>query len=134
MKFRCTCDAVICDQTDSLPYKAWLLPDESCDEFYSGTSESIAAYIDAIVGGTENQWLNENLSEEYTKLGLSRISIIHDLLAATHIRLKRPMYLCDKCGRLLVSHPQDKHFRAYSPDDSPVPTDILRQASDNTPT
>lgn len=31
MKFRCLCDNIIVDQSDALPYKAWLLPDQDWD-------------------------------------------------------------------------------------------------------
>ncbi len=132
MKFRCTCDAIICDQTDSVPHKAWLLPDESSDEFYSGASELIAGYMQAVLAGREIQWLNDNVSEEYSKLGLDRESIVHDLLVRFHIRLNRVVYLCYKCGRLFVSDPHSKNLLAYSPEDSPVLTDALRRTSANT--
>lgn len=133
MKFRCPCDAIIHDQSDNLPHKAWLLPDESAEQFETGASEMISAYFDAVLAGRESHWLSENVSEEYSKLGLDRESIIHDLIVRFHIRLKRTIYLCDKCGRLFVSHRQTKDLIAYSPDNLPAPTDILRRSSTEGP-
>lgn len=79
MRFLCTCEETIRDQTDNLPYKARCLPDHVWDDFFDRVDEAVEADPPTTI----------ERSDELT-------------FAITNHRAWRFMYQCEKCGRLYI--------------------------------
>ncbi|PWU09791.1 MAG: hypothetical protein C5B50_26710 [Verrucomicrobia bacterium] len=103
MKMRCECGEIISDNTDYLPYKAFLIADED----WFGVADAIDEITSEVASG--------------------RTTI---LAAETAVRVvlnkkSRTMYQCSKCGRLLVADWQhNRHI--YAPISDADSRQILR--------
>jgi hypothetical protein len=80
MKMRCECGAIITDQTDDLPYKAYFIPDQD----WNGFTETIDQIVGAVAAG--------NMTTHDAETAVRQV----------YLAKSRSMYQCSKCGRLLV--------------------------------
>lgn len=118
MKFVCGCGAVIGDQTDFLPDKAYLLPDEDAFAFLDRLKELLDRLIspDAGRGATATVQvvpLRNKLRHEV------------DLLWAQAFR---NLYQCPECGRLNVDSLDGKRGYSFMPEEEATPKKLLRSA------
>ncbi|MFO0797058.1 MAG: hypothetical protein U0804_06240 [Gemmataceae bacterium] len=104
MKIGCHCGAVIVDQTDDLPYKGYLIPDE---DFYAVFDALDDQVINPVAGGS-----------------LDREAAYH--LARRIIgRPARRMWQCVACGRLYIDD-HNHQLRCFVPADDEPDRAILR--------
>lgn len=113
MRFRCECGHVIYDQTDNLPYKAFLLPDGSWDRFNAPIHKAMLEYARAISSGTRDEWIARYFGPSYPR-DLDDESVLADFLER-HIGRLRTIYQCDKCGALFFAKGRDEPFVMFRP-------------------
>jgi hypothetical protein len=103
MKIGCHCGATIRDQTDSLPHKGHLIPDQERFPVYDG----IDAVIDDVAAG------RTDVKTAYTR--------IRNILGTA----ARQVYQCKVCGRLFVDDRQHQ-LHAFAPASAETCKEILR--------
>ncbi len=103
MKITCHCGALIIDQTDDLPHKAHLIPDQ---EWF--------AVFDA---------LDEVISE--VGAGQSSVEAAQTRFRSVLSSASRLVYQCRECGRLFVPDRQNKLF-PFAPSGTEINREILR--------
>ena len=108
MKIGCHCGATIFDQTDDLPQKGHLIPDQEWFATYDAMDDEV------IVPLTEGSIDKENAFR------LSRRVIS---------RSSRLMYQCGVCGRLYIDDEQGE-LHCYVPCDDQTSKEILRSRGD----
>jgi hypothetical protein len=93
MQFLCECGHVIRDQTDYLPYKAYLVRDEDLERFQDA--------VDALIA--------QGIAESRKESTATPVSFIHAGSSVRTIELFRSaltyvlhLYECETCGRLYV--------------------------------
>jgi hypothetical protein len=114
-KIKCECGHVIVDQTDSLDYKGYILPDNQLEKLSRVLTESIDSLIEAIKGGKRAEWITENFSKEYPR-DLNDSSMIHDLMTHQLVNTTQDIYECLNCRRILIQIGQTHEFKTFSPD------------------
>jgi hypothetical protein len=103
MKIRCQCGAMIRDQTDNLPHKGHLIPDQEWLPVYDG----IDVVIDDLAAG--------RVDAETASMKIR--SILGN--ASRHV------YQCKECGRLLVDDRQ-RQLHTFAPASADMCKEILR--------
>lgn len=108
MKIRCHCGETIIDQTDYLPHKAYLIPDQDWFAVHDGIDDEV---IDLVAEGC----LRTDAA----------------YMRARHIigRNARLMWQCRACGRLYIDGP-DGQLRCFAPEGGGVDREILRSRHD----
>jgi len=104
VKIGCHCGAVLADQTDDLPHKGHVIPDQDWFALYDAIDDAV---INPVAEG--------KLSKE-TAYHLAR-QIIG--------RCARLVWQCRECGRLYVDD-ADGQLHSFAPEGAPVDREILR--------
>ncbi len=104
MKIGCPCGASIVDQTDDLPHKGHLIPDQDWFAIYDSLDEEV---IDALVSGRLERSAACNLARETIR------------------RTSRLMYQCRDCGRLFIDDLRGD-LQCYVPASEETSREILR--------
>ncbi|MDQ1921116.1 hypothetical protein [Massilia pseudoviolaceinigra] len=116
-KLGCTCGKTISDNSDSLPYKASVLPDVNYNPFFEWLVDETQRYVTAALNGSVDEWLlQKGYGKDYVDLKLSHGNIMLDHIHTKYISLSRDMFECQTCGRVLVELSTNNHFTAYAPD------------------
>jgi hypothetical protein len=116
MKFKCECGHVIADQTDSLPYKCDLLPDDGTwDAFHWPIVLAMVEFAKSTANGDREGWLSRHFGTEYSR-DLDDKSVISDLISGYMSRL-RTMYQCTECGSLFIQKRLGGEFVMFKPAD-----------------
>ncbi len=129
MKFLCACGNVIRDQTDNLPFKAQVLPDESEGAAWDAFAKAAAGYVDAAVAGDDAlaEWFKAR-SVPDTAEARSHESAVYEL-ASIIDRNCVYAYECSACGRLYIERERGalaSRFVSFRPE-SGVPEGVLRK-------
>lgn len=132
-KMDCVCGHVIRDQTDDLPYKAWILVDED-------TQRPIALLATAIVGLLEARRQGPDAERDYLirfhvtygndeEEGAARwvdrytdrsdlVPVLYEVIFAFWKRYDRKIYECEHCGRIYLPDPTRRnHYLPYLPEE-----------------
>jgi len=104
MKINCDCGALIVDQTDDLPNKAHLIPDQEWFATHDAIDRDV---IDALA---------DRRIDRETAYMLARKIIL---------KPARLMWQCSQCGRIFIDD-QQHELRCFVPQDGLVDTAILR--------
>jgi hypothetical protein len=104
VKLGCHCGAVIIDQTDDLPNKGHLIPDQEWFATYDALDDEL---IDPLVDGK----IEKNAAYWLARTIVSRSA--------------RLMYQCRECGRLYIDDLQGK-LHCYLPESEQTAREILR--------
>jgi hypothetical protein len=104
VKIGCHCGEVIVDQTDDLPYKGHLVPDQ---EWYTNFDALDGEVIDPVVGGR----LGNKAAYRAARLVISRSA--------------RLMWQCSACGRLYIEG-LDEQLRCFVPEGEHPDRELLR--------
>lgn len=104
MKIGCHCGEVIVDQTDNLPFKGHLIPDQEWFTNYDSIDDEV---IDPLVEGR----LDKKAAYRLSRLIISRLS--------------RLVWQCPACGRLYVEG-LDNQLRCFLPEGEPFDREVLR--------
>ena len=103
MKIKCYCGSLIIDQTDYLPWKGHLIPDQK----WFSTFNAIDELIDAVANGQMGK------EDAYNR-------------ARTILRRSsRLMWQCRECGRLHIDG-SDGQLRCFMPEGDPIDREVLR--------
>ena len=105
MKVGCYCGATIYDQTDDLPQKGHLIPDQEWFATYDAMDDEV---IEPLAGGT---------LDKKKAFMLSRVVIS---------RAARLVYQCSACGRLYIDDKSGR-LHCFVPMDDPSSKEILRR-------
>ncbi len=92
MKFQCSCGHVIRDQTDFIPYKGYLVPDQRFEEVWNCVESALDAAPPA--GHMERDRFFGTLGDERIFIGA---------------------YQCTDCGRLYISDGENG-FHIFAPE------------------
>lgn len=103
MKITCQCGALLVDQTDALPHKGHLIPDQE----WLPLLEAVDSAIDQVAAG--------RLAAEAACMQIRR------LLGA----VSRLAYQCRQCGRLLVDD-REHQLHTFAPVSTETTREILR--------
>ncbi len=106
MKIGCQCGEVIVDQTDDLPYKGHLVPDEEWFANYDALDDEV---IDPLAEGR----LDKKAAYRLARLVVARSS--------------RLMWQCRVCGRLYIDG-LDGQLRCFVPEREPIDREVLRSS------
>jgi hypothetical protein len=120
-KFRCTCGHVIVDQTDCLPYKAYIREDENTQKPVELLAALLAQYCDALQQGRGPAFVKDyllNLGETwdadyYPDRPLPEV--LGRLIFPFWNNYDRSIYECEQCGRLWVQRESVARANAYAP-------------------
>jgi hypothetical protein len=104
VKIGCTCGAVIIDQTDDLPDKAHLIPDQEWFATYDAIDDEV---IDPVADGR----LGNDAAYHLARRIISRSA--------------RLMYQCGSCGRLYIDDLHGK-LHCYRPESEQTSHEIFR--------
>ena len=116
MKFQCKCGHLICDQTDSLPYKCDILPDDGWwDNFHWPIVLAMVDFANSIAAGDREGWLSRYFGSDYPR-NLDDKSVVSDLIAAYTTKL-RQIYQCTECGSLFIRKTLGGEFVMFKPVD-----------------
>ena len=105
MKFRCKCDHIIVDQTDDIPYKAYIYPDQSMNALFNTIDEIF-----------ENKKPDDHF--EYDRL-------TNPIL---HPKGLRNIYQCPECGMIWISNSSGRLY-GFIPESDQVPRQLLKGTS-----
>ena len=129
-KLRCTCGHIIRDQTDQLPYKATVLPDELRGSFFAWVAEETQSYVEAALANAVGDWLlAKGYKADYVALKLRHGEVLYDHIANKSRELRRDVYQCTACLRLYVQRSGTQRFVAFSPDDGEDAENVLAGSS-----
>lgn len=104
MKIRCHCGASIVDQTDDLPHKGHLIPDQEWFAAYDAIDDEV---IDPVAEGR----LGKKAAYQMARRIISRSA--------------RLMWECRTCGRLFIDDRQGQ-LRCFVPEGGQADLEILR--------
>jgi hypothetical protein len=104
VKIGCHCGAVIYDQTDDLPHKAHLIPDQEWFVVFDAIDDEV---IDPLAEGRLGKEAGYRLARTIIR------------------RSSRLMYQCRECGRLYLDDLQGR-LHCYIPTDEEPAREILR--------
>jgi len=86
------------------------------EEFFDCLVEETQSYVEAAMLGQTRQWLlTKGYTEEYANLDLPHGHVLHDHIHKHYLAVKRDMYECEQCGRILVET-RDNRFASFSAD------------------
>lgn len=116
-KLRCRCGNEICDQTDHLPYKAYLLPDGKYSAFFDLLTEAADSLAVAMQKAELESWLSSHgFGDEYPR-DQSFGGILHDFMHGFWCDAVKDCYECTVCGRVQVqSALHSDRFEALQPE------------------
>jgi hypothetical protein len=106
MKIECHCGEWIVDQTDDLPHKGHLIPDQAWHALFDALDQQV---IDALA------------ARRLTRDGAYQR--VRELL----IRAVRPIWQCHHCGRVYVDDPHHE-VHCYRPETGETDQAVLRGA------
>ena len=104
MKFTCHCGALLIDQTDNLPHKGHVIPDQA----WFGVMEAWDARV-----------IDRLAAKTITADEAARVS--REIL----INAVREMYQCAACGRIYLNDSEHR-LQCYRPESDETPKDVLR--------
>lgn len=104
MKINCHCGALIVDQTDDLPNKAHLIPDQ---EWF--------ATLDAIDHDVIDALADRRIDREVAYMQARKILL----------KRVRMMWQCSQCGRIYIDD-QQHELRCFVPQEAQADTEVLR--------
>ena len=107
MKILCHCGDAIIDQTDDLPYKGHLIPDQQWFATYNAIDDEV---IDPVADG--------RLSKEAA----------YNLARTVISRSARLVWQCRACGRLYIDDLQGK-LQCFVPEGAETEREVLRSRS-----
>ena len=129
-KMGCACGHVIRDQTDDLPYKATVLPDQRLHSFFEWVTEETQSYVEAALAHAVGDWLlAKGYKADYVALKLRHGEVLYDHIANKYRELSRDVYQCTACLRLYVQRSGTQRFVAFSPDDGEDAENVLAGSS-----
>ena len=108
MKFKCTCGATIIDQTDALPYKGYIIPDQ---EWFPVHEE-----IDIVIGDVAAGMVAADDASMKIRKILNRST--------------RTIHQCMKCGRLHIEDWLHMPF-VFEPEPGDVYTELLKSIDED---
>ena len=113
-KMGCVCGHVIRDQTDYLPYKATVLPDELLISFFEWVEEETQSYVEAALANSVGEWLlAKGYTADYVALKLKHGEVLHDHIAIQYRDLSRDAYQCTACRRIHVQRSGTQRFVSF---------------------
>lgn len=114
-KFLCKCGHVIYDQTDFIPYKARLVPDQLTEKLFDGGAEAIVKLIAAIKVGKRQEWIEQTFPGGWAQ-SWTDAQLIEEVMSSPFWRYHREAFQCEQCGRLLVQIGSTNHFASFVPE------------------
>ena len=119
----CRCGNVILNIIGDSPYSASLLPDKLQGRLQDAVLPKIHSLVEAIQQGqTISQWQGTVGSSQEAEEAL----LVYNLFTGSLFELRRDIYQCEECRRVLVQGP-DGRFRTFLPeaDDSDLVLDAV---------
>ena len=114
MKIRCDCGHIIRDQTDSMPYKCDLLPDDGYwDNIHEPFIKAVVDYARSVASGDRDGWISRHFGDEYPR-DLDDESALSDLLSALMSRAPTA-YQCTECGNVLIPKRDGSGYLGFQP-------------------
>lgn len=115
MKILCICDHAILDQTDDLPYKAYVIPDKLMEEFLEKPIKAYDSFKEAVRNGERKKWIDNYFGPQYPQ-DLPDDSIADEILGSLYANAMKTMYQCEKCGRIFIQKGESHRFTIFKPE------------------
>ena len=113
-KLKCKCGHVIVDQTDSLEYKGYILPDSHVEVVSNHLIHSIDTLLEATKSGKRLDWIQQNFKVPPYPTDAKDSEMIHDLI--TEKTSTQEIFECENCGRIAIQVGQTNEFKFFTPD------------------
>lgn len=115
-KLRCPCGHVIVDNSDSIPYKARILPDEKEAAFFKRIEEALRALLEVNSAPARERWL-ARFGFGSLPARVTSVEMCLDLVSSLLAELSLDCYECTACGRVHVERRAERNvFSAFVPD------------------
>lgn len=115
-QINCLCGHTIRDSADDLPYKAYFFSDSAYGKFIDGIIKAVLDLKGFSSEAERNEWLSKNFGTDYPR-DAEDSEIIHDILSDFGSKFNRLMYVCEKCGRVLLQEKScENKFVVFSAD------------------
>ncbi|MEP0909694.1 hypothetical protein NDI45_02035 [Leptolyngbya sp. GB1-A1] len=116
-KLGCTCGHIICDQSDSLPYKGRVLKDQDHEAVLEGIASDVASYIKSLLGKDKGEWIAQSPWLQGKENG----AVIWDIMIQYCLKYPVALYECENCGRLWVQKGvKSQDFVSYVPENPEI--------------
>ncbi len=106
-EIKCTCGHLLSNNSDQLPYGAWVIPDQQTEAGF----ETIIKVIDEVLESKRTGELVEGLQghfQDFSSFEANPESLnVIQVLITKSADVGREMYECEACGRLLVENGDD---------------------------
>jgi hypothetical protein len=123
VKLQCVCGEQIVDQTDALPNKASLIPDQDDERVWAAAWADLGSLVTAARRGRTDDWTLRHLGE--APRSASDEDLVWQYLSRVRVRYSRTLFECVSCGRLWVERSPGGEMVAFIPD-SGIPERVLR--------
>ena len=119
-KLKCICGHIIVDQTDNIPYKGYLIPDNQINNVHENISSGISELLDSKNDEERMEWIKKNFFVPAYPTDMKDFEMINDLISK-HINGKtQSMFECENCGRIAIEVGQTNTFEFYKPENEAV--------------
>ena len=115
-KLTCKCGHIIVDQSDSISYKGYILPDTLLDEVSTTLTDGIDELLEAIKVNKRTEWSKKHFTVPPYPTDIKDSSMIHDLLSDKLVESTQDIFECENCGRIAIQVGQSDRFKFFSPD------------------
>lgn len=120
-KLKCECGYVIVDQSDSLSYKADLLPDKLFYSFFDELEMSTNKFILAYENNSLKHYLinfikKSNFENEFDIDNETFQSIFYHLISNHIFASSRQVYQCINCNRIWIQKNKNEQFFSFLPE------------------
>jgi hypothetical protein len=115
-KLGCICGHVIADITDRISYKAHFIRDQDLD-IMGNQDEDINGFLNAIKNDKRDKWLEKYFDSEMYQ-NLSDSAVISNIILKYNLKYESEMFLCEKCGRILIQKRNENKFISFLPEDN----------------
>lgn len=114
-KLGCKCGHTIVDQSDSLAYKAQLIPDKCFYEFFDRIEQAIVELIEATKNNKREDWIKRKFPSSSYPMDLRDEQMIDDLFDSYYSDLKKDIFQCENCGRIYIEQ-KNNQFISFLPE------------------
>jgi hypothetical protein len=115
MNIKCPCGNIIVDDGEPSHQSGHVLRDQDSTTCSETTAEEIAGFIQAIVNGRRQEWVEQF----YGQVGfdLHDGNVVLDILTRRNPETMLGVYQCDHCGRLSLERaPKTFSYRTFKPE------------------
>lgn len=124
-KLVCECGHIIIDQTDTITYKGYIIPDVFIDELFDTITDSIEGLTSIKNSEDRIAWIKKHFSVPPYPTDLEFDSMMYDITSSAFDKRSQTMYECEQCGRLAIQINKTNKYKFYVPE-TDITTKVLK--------